>query len=111
MERFPVFVFLAISGLAFGVRADFSNDVQSYLKEFYQDSAKVMNQRLLKRDAQGNIIPSIESLFSDQDIQSGQYIKIKDLTRSRHCTVREGKKICLDEAGEASIGANDHVED
>ncbi len=88
------------------VAADYqSTELSTFLKEFHENPAKVLDQMPPK--ATTNPI----KLFKDEMVSSKAFIEMKDKARMRFCKVVRGTRVCLDgsPAGRAAIESNDQV--
>ncbi|MCM2280415.1 MAG: hypothetical protein NDI61_01055 [Bdellovibrionaceae bacterium] len=72
-------------------------DVRQYLVEFHKNPRRIMTARLVKRDEDGVVVHSTQSLFSVSDIRSGKYRVFRDEVRAQMC-----QRAGVDCAGKAS---------
>ena len=109
-------VLVVILGLGFALSAfaDGSafEEVETFLKRFRESSVRVMNERPLKLDRDGRVVQP-ESEFSNEQIESGDYVLLRSKYRRNFCMESDGAKKCLggQEGPFANIEGNDRVED
>lgn len=79
-------------------------NLNTFLKEFHQNTKEVINQLPYKKFTQGNLP------FLDGQIESKDFVQAKDQLRQSFCKEYHGSKICLDELeGRSKIEANDRA--
>ncbi len=80
--------------LSLSARADRADDIKKSLLEFDADTATFMKRKPTKWDRAGNPVEA-RSAFSQDDIESGNFVLAKDRKRGDFCTTHEGVRICL----------------
>lgn len=93
--------------------ADRNQDIEQYLREFQQSSARVMMQRPVKKNGSGQVVQQVESAFSQQDIRSKAFVEQRDKVRQGVCAEQGGARVCMRDVtpGRAPIGMNDRPEE
>jgi hypothetical protein len=92
--------------------ADRTADINASLKAFGADSSKAMSQLPVKiNPVTGAVLPS-RSVFSAEQITSGDFVTIKDNDRKKHCTTVGGARVCLGDLlpGRAPYAEGDQAE-
>lgn len=120
MKNGIVLLLSCVLGMMLGSSSSFgatrTKELVKYLKDFHWNPEAAMNQLPLKWDENGNLITKIETQFSPEDIKTGRYLVTKDKIRQKMCTVREGRRYCLQDENFESfdttgISDEDKVED
>jgi len=76
-------------------KADDQADLKAFLKRFHENPKAALDERPMKYDSHGNPTKEIDTLFTEDEIQSGEFVEAKDFFRKRLCTMRGGIRICL----------------
>lgn len=86
---------LALVVPASTAHADRTSDINSKLKAFAADSFKAMSVLPAKIDPVTGVPLPSRSVFSAEEIASGEFVTIKDKARKKHCTSVGGARVCL----------------